>query len=361
MKLLKYFLLLILIILVGGAAYVALIDGKFTYNENVELKAPRDLVFQEINNLKNWESWSDFKNNDMQLHYSEKTTGDDAFFTWKNKESNIAGDLINTKVERSSLIEQKGNFEERIGSTSYRTKWDFNKEGDTTYVYLEINGKLDFKAKAFRLFKGDSAQKHFDSRIQKNLNRLKEEVIKKMEVYSINVDGVKTTAGRDYVYTSQSLKNEPESIAKNRLEQTEKLHSFLENQSRKAKGSPFMIYNTIDRAHQNVIVSFALPIQIDKDIELEDTEKNILMGTQESQRVIKGTLKGNYQNIPKLWEAINTYLKNNQLEQDSQAKAYEVYKVTRQETENPAEWITELYVPIKKRKEEPALPTDLDL
>src|SRR5699024_1872024 len=126
----------------------------------------------------------------------------------------------------------------------------------------------------------------------------------------INVDGVKTTADRDYIYTSESLKNEPETIAENQMEQTEKLRSFLENQNRKAKDSPFMIYNTIDRAHHNVIVSFALPIQINNDIALEDAAKNILMGTQERQRVLKGTLKGDYQNIPKLWEALNTYLKN---------------------------------------------------
>lgn len=361
MKLLKYLLLLILIVLLGGAAYVSLIDGKFTFNESIQLKAPRDLVFQEINNLKNWEDWSDFKDGDWQLHYSEKTAGNDAFFTWENKKSNIAGELINTKVERSSLIQQKGNFEERIGNTSYRTNWELNKKGDTTYVHLELNGKLDFKAKAFRLFKGDSAQKNFDLRIQKNLNHLKEEVNKKMEVYSVNVVGAKTTVGRDFIYSSQSLKNNPETIAKNRLEQTEKLRSFLASQNQKAKGSPFMIYNTIDRAHQNVIVSFALPVQIDKDIAIEDAEQNILMGTQEGQRVIKGTLKGNYQNIPKLWEALNTYLKTNQLEQDRQNKPYEVYKVTRKETENPAEWITELYVPIKEREEAPELPSDLDL
>lgn len=361
MKLLKYFLLLVLIVLLGGAAYVALIDGKFTFNESTELKAPRDMVFQEINQLKNWENWSDFKNSEIHLNYSENTAGEDAFFTWKNKSANTTGELVNTKVERSSLIQQKGNFEQKLGSTSYRTDWDLNQDGDTTYVHLEINGKLNFKAKIFRLFKGDSTQKNFNSRIQKNLKNLKEEVIRKMEVYSINVDGVKTTDDRTYIYTSQSLKNDPQTLVDSRLKQTDKLLDFVQRENLNSEGSPFMIYNTIDRAHQNVIVSFALPVQIDKDIEIEDSEKNILMGTQNNQRVIKGTLKGDYLNIPKLWEAVNTYLKNNQLEQDGQAKAYEVYKVTQKETKNPAEWITELYVPIKKREERQSLPTDLDL
>jgi effector-binding domain-containing protein len=63
-------------------------------------------------------------------------------------------------------------------------------------------------------------------------------------------------------------------------------------------------------------------------------------------KVLKTTLTGNYTNLPKAWEATMKHLADNNIEQ-SEHEPFEIYTTDPGNFPNPADWVTEIYIPIK--------------
>lgn len=350
MKVLKYIILLIIIILAGGAAYISLIDGHYELEEHMELKAPRELVFKQVENLKKWENWSSLQQYTSANKYSTKTLGTKAFVEWKIEDFDLSGKIVNESVTRNSAIVQSAYTEKSLGKTTYTIKWKFTSQADTTSINLHILGKQDFWAKALQLFQNSKPTTLLSKEATHSLARLNETIQQKMAEFSIHIDGLKTTQKQAYVFNSLATTNEPDQLAQKRQKQVTELKNYLQAHQLEPEGDAFMLFNKIDSDHHNVIVSIALPISTEFT-STDNTSQNVMQSSLPAQQAIKGTLKGDYINTPKLWEAAKVYMQRNQLTQDDQSPAYEVYLRTQEDTKNPAQWITELYIPIKKEPE----------
>src|SRR5690625_337018 len=119
MKLLKYLFLLILIILIGTAAYIALLNDDFTIEKSAKLKAPQDLVFTQISNLKNWQNWSTAKNYSSYLNYAEKTDQHNSSLDWDISDLESFGKIENIALKHYSQVEQKAYSKKSIGKINY--------------------------------------------------------------------------------------------------------------------------------------------------------------------------------------------------------------------------------------------------
>jgi uncharacterized membrane protein len=60
---------------------------KYTVEKSTHINAPVDIVFQQINDLKNWKEWSYFMNLDPEwtTDFGNWTFGKDAAFRWKSE------------------------------------------------------------------------------------------------------------------------------------------------------------------------------------------------------------------------------------------------------------------------------------
>jgi len=67
MKLLKNVFLLLLIVIISLSIYVATIDGKYDVNKSHTIKAPVEMVFNEVNDFKNGKSGDHGMNWILQL------------------------------------------------------------------------------------------------------------------------------------------------------------------------------------------------------------------------------------------------------------------------------------------------------
>lgn len=347
MKILKYLILLLLLVALGTAAYVALLDSSFEYEESIEAKAPRSLLFDQVDNLKNWENWLTREIGTAELSFPEKTKGENAHVEWKVKDHKISGKLTTVSVIQNSFIEQKAVAKGRIGKASYQLLWNFEEENDTTTVSLEVKGKHNFWGKARNLIQDDvNFINRLRTRTDLGLHRMRKKVLNEMKVYTVNIDGVKNAAPQSYLYISQASKNDPQSLWVIQQKALAVLHQSMSAQEVKPSSDPLMIYNTIDRENKNVIVSIGYPVE--EENEYEDPENKILLGSLPAQKLVKGSLKGNYSNNGELWEAMVAYFKENELVLDDKSPIYEVLKITSEDSKNPADWLTELYFPIKE-------------
>lgn len=361
MKILKYLLLLIIVVLIGSAVYISIIDGHFYIEKTIKIRAPKNLVFKQVSELKNWKNWVSLENHKKHLEKSitKNSKGKGAFLTWQEDSLNIHGKLKTTSIIHYSSINQQAFLEKSFCKTDYQIFWTFKNNNDTTSVSLEIKGKHNFWSKALNIINDNTPVEELKPEVEKSLEGLKKGILKRMKVYSIHVDGVGYSKTKDYIFTPRAAKNKPEILEDKRNKALQELGKFMKINHLKKTGPAFMVFNSIDLNHGNVIISIGIPIA-EKEIS-ENSDSNILVGTLSKRHIIKSTLKGDYKNIPKLWEATKNYMQKNNLIMDEEMHPYEVFKISNQDSKNPADWVTQLFVPIKKNSNSNDLPPDLGI
>lgn len=346
MKILKYLILLLFLLVAGAAAYIALLNKDVSIDNNINIKAPQELVFKKVSNLSSWEKWiaADYNAAPVSFTYLDEDT--QGSLVWKTKNNDLTGYLTNKDVVHYSNIEQEASSKKRYGKTDYQLAWQFTRENDSTAINLHVTGEPNFMAKAIALIKKEDPEASLKADIQSNLRNLKVNILKDMQAYTINIDGEKELSSISYIYTTQASQNEPALILEKQQQIFPALQKQVDENYLTTTDDPMMIYNAIDKQHNTVILSFAIPVEEEQI----SPQSGILTGSLNVNRYIKATLKGNYTHIPKLWEGVRVYMQQHQLIQNEDAPAFERYKITQKDTANPADWVTELYVPFQENQ-----------
>lgn len=351
MKILKYLFFLLLIVIIAGAIYVATKDGNFQVEESTVVNAPTSVVFNEVNNFKNWEQWGPWMDDadDIIVNYSENTIGENAGFSWKSNEMGD-GSMKNSKVIPDSKIEQVLIFKSSYGESTNDVYWNFEEVEEGTKVTWGIIGKQSFMEKLAFTFMDKSFPEMIRPMYQEGLERLKEVVVEKMGTYTINVDGVTTHGGGFYMYSTTATNTSQIQIKTQQMLADVSL--YMEENNISKMGNPFVLYNKWDEQNNTAIYStgFFTPSLV-----ITPTESTVLNGMMPVQKVIKTTLKGDYKNLKEAWEAAYKYSNKNNLPVNTDSPAFEVYSIGPDKTMNPANLVTEIYIPLLEVQEAPTL------
>lgn len=342
MKIIKYLLFLFLIVFIAGSIYIATKDGEFQMERTEIIDAPISLVYKEVQNFGNWEKWAPWKDEDIITEIPEEAAPvDQQTFSWKSDEIGN-GSLSNISVVPNSSIEQKMLIETTLGTAESIMYWNFEETEEGTKLTWGIKGDLDFKEKLAFLLQNNSLPETFEPYFETGLEDLEEEVIQKMQEYSINVDGVTKHGGGYYMYSTTATKiNE---VYQRASEMIEQVNIYMESNDIPENGNPFIIYNQRNENNGTTIFSAAIPTT---SLVITPSGSQVLNGLLPPQQVVKTTLKGNYSNATEAWENAYRYIQRNDLKVDPQGEPFEVLVVTPEEEANPAEWVTEIYIPVE--------------
>jgi len=339
MKFFKYILFLLLILVIGLAIYIAVQPSEFTVTRERNIKAPNAVIYNNVIDFKNWEAWSSWveEKPDTKITLGETTKGVGGSYTWVDDDDN--GSMKTLETTPSTSITQEMQF----GSfPSSKINWDFSAKPDgSTDVTWTISGKdLPFDFKFFSTLMG-GMEKQIGPHFERGLELLDGIVVKSMDANDVKVNGVTEYGGGFYMYktTSATGANISQVVGK----QYGEIMGFMMQNNIKQTGMPFTIYNEMN-PNGNVIMSNAIPIQNKFNV---PRASEILCGYIPKTRVLKTTLKGNYTNLGKAWQAAMTHLAQNNLTQ-SNIKPFEIYQNDPGSYPNPADWITEIYIPIRE-------------
>jgi len=351
MKILKYLFFLLLIAIIAGAIYVATKDGNYQVEETTIIKAPVPVVFNEVNNFKNWEKWGPWMDDsdDMIINYPEKTIGENASYSWKSEEMGD-GSIRNIKVIPESAIDQELMFKSPYGESKSNVYWDFIEVEEGTKVTWGIEGKQSFMEKLAFTFMDQSFPEMIRPMYKEGLEKLNDVVLEKMNVYSINVDGVTTHGGGFYMYATTATKI---SQVQTKMQQMfADVNLYMEQNNISSMGKPFVLYNKWDEQNNSAIYSTGV---FTPSLIITPAESTVLNGMLPVQKVIKTTLKGDYKYLKEAWEKAYKYAEENSLSINPDAPSFEVYMVGPDHTTNPANWVTEIYMPLLEAEQEPTL------
>ncbi|MEW4922776.1 GyrI-like domain-containing protein [Algibacter sp. 2305UL17-15] len=339
MKALKYIFFLLLIAIIGLAIYIAVQPNSFEVTRSKTLNAPAPVVYNNVIDYKNWESWSSWADEDpdMKITLPEQTDGVGGSYQWEDEDG--VGTMKTTAAVPNTSITQEMQFADFPKSD---VSWNFKPNEDgTTDATWTISGKdLPFRFKAFATLMG-GMEKQIGPHYERSLEKLDSVLVESMKKYSITINGITEHSGGFYIYNTVSCKI-PD-MPKHIQQMMPKLGEYAMKNNIKMAGAPFNYYHKWDEANNTVMFSCCVPTT-DKVI---STDPDILTGQLKSFKALKTTLKGNYSNLKEAWETAMKHIEKNGLVTDENGPMLEAYTNDPMENPNPADWVTEIYIALK--------------
>lgn len=84
-----------------------LLPKQVSVSRSITIDAPVDRVFEQVNDLRNWEKWSPWKRMDpmMEMTFSNPPVGQGAFYKWISQDEHIgSGTMTLAQVTNNELI-----------------------------------------------------------------------------------------------------------------------------------------------------------------------------------------------------------------------------------------------------------------
>lgn len=340
MKFFKFLLFVILIVVIGGAIYFGTQDGTYQIEATREINAPREVIYDIVNEYKTWEEWGPWKKEEPTIifNYGDNTSGEGASYSWQGE---MDGSMTTVKTTPAISLDQQMVLQTPAGERTSEVYWSFEStEQLSTIVTWGIKGEHTLIDKVYYAFSGMDFDGSMKKIYEQGLDGLDAESRKAITKYTININGITQYSGGFYLYRTTSAKARmiPSIMAQN----YNGISAFMNENNIAITGMPFTIYNETF-TNGDVIMTNALPVR-EKIIVAGDT--NVFSGYMPTVTAVKTTLTGNYTNLAEASNKSMQYVRD-QGYTLSQEKPFEVYVTDPQKYPNPADWITEIYVPIE--------------
>jgi effector-binding domain-containing protein/ribosome-associated toxin RatA of RatAB toxin-antitoxin module len=131
MKIFKRILLIVVVVIAAALLYVLFQPSEYNVSRSRVIKAPVSAVFNTVNEMRTWEEWGPWHDEDSTIvvTYGETTSGEGAYNSWTSKDG--PGNMKTVTVVPNKRIEQKMQFGEFDPSDVI---WTFEEVEDGTKV-----------------------------------------------------------------------------------------------------------------------------------------------------------------------------------------------------------------------------------
>lgn len=335
MRIVKYIFLLILLSSIAVAVFVATQKSEFKIEKTVIINVPKQIVFNYMNDYRNWEDWGAWKEDDanMTFTYPEKTVGLEASYSWNGKIGE--GKTTTTFVKENDSIAQKTILSENE-TLSFLS---FKSTTKGTKVTWTAQGNVDFMTKVYATFSG-GLDDLMGAMFERSLNNLNKVITKEINSFDVKVNGIVQKSGGFYVQQSAVCKT---SEFQNRLNiMLPKIIYFFKNNNLAMNGKPFVIYNY----KSNDTLKFSVCGPLKEEIYISEGS-DISTGFLEPFSALKTTLTGDYSHRNSAKKKTQDYISTNKVELNPAVKEIEIYVKSASDTKHPSQWQTEMLNPIK--------------
>lgn len=342
MKVFKYLFFLIVLVFVVGSLYVATISLpserqiKFETTVNPQLIK---LKTQDLSTYENWFSFPEKPTSEYRLSNTEDLK--DASLSWRNK--NFESINFQNQFLSETSLTQLLKLKTWLSTSEFEISWKFDSSDNTNFEII-VETDIDFWNKAEYAITGIS---HLDMAVKamtESLNALQENIIKEIAVYSISSIGKVDTGGFYSIHATSASRLNFETILKKSQPFFESIEGFMEDQSFEVHRGRLIVFENLFSGSDNIIFSSGVgsknKIAIPEYFEV--LTQNIPRSTY-----FKTQLKGNHSNLKELLSMSESALKKRNLEVDSSLKPFLEFEIDFNQSINPADWVTNLYIPIQ--------------
>lgn len=255
MKFLKYFLLLIAVVIIGVLIFGAMQSSKYDVSRSKIIEAPISSVFNTVNDLKTWEKWGPWHEKDTTIvvSYGEITVGVGASDSWTSKDG--PGSMKTVNVVPNKLIEQKMQFADYDPSDVI---WHFEEVKEGTKITWQMKEeKAPFMFKMMSGFFG-GWDKMLGSMEEQGLTNLEKVVLEEQKLansFRLTPVVVKNLVAQQFIGYYHKTTTDMETLIK--LYDTDMLKAVtyaVENDFQYGDFVPAAVYNVWDQ--ENDVAEF---------------------------------------------------------------------------------------------------------
>jgi len=335
-----------LLILLTLGAWIFL-SREVVVERSLVIPAPQALVFEQVNNLKQWELWSPWHKIDpkMELTYGDKTVGTGASYSWKSKHEQVGNGIftIITSQPSDSIHGTMDFLENGKGQAYYK----FSPAESGTKVTWSM--KSDLGGFPLIWYMGgmlkDMIGKDFDKGLN-NLSHVSDSIAKLQPVASTTGEAANITYEVKEENVAQRnvfvvrMKSKLAEISQNMGMAYGGIQKTFEEQQLKMTGYPFAIYyNDGKDGTFDFAPGLAYTGKGAKEV------GNVKPVTLPASKVAVTEFYGPYEQTGKAHDAIQAWVKANN--KTITGSPWEEYITDPMTEKDPNKWLTKVYYPIK--------------
>ena len=347
MKIIKYLFLLLLLAIIGLSVYIGTQNGAYKIKNTSVIKVPKEIVFNYINDYRNWDQWLDLDTDstNVKFTFGENTIGQDGFFTWQN--GSEEGKFQSIFVKQNDSIAQKMTVDGNT-SDSYLVLKDTLGGTKLTWV---VEGKADFGTKIKAAFNGGIVNLK-SKMFQNSLNNINALITREIKNFSIQVIGeVKIDS---VYYAKQTATVKTKDLNSKVTPMLQKIQQFFKNGNLTMNGKPFIIYENIN--HQEGTITFSVCGPLKEEIFVSDPS-DISIAKLEPFTALKTTLKGDYSHRNQAVKKAMAFIAEKKINTNTALRNMDIYTVNVADEKRPSKWVTEILIPIYPKPVAPILVT----
>jgi effector-binding domain-containing protein len=301
-----------------------------------------EVVFNEINTLKQWKNWSYWDNIDSNMvsNYEGPESGVGAKHTWTSEHEQVGNGSLEIKTSTpNTLVECDLTFEGMGTSTS---GWALKDTANGTLVTVYMDGETPFLFRPMMMFMNMDEMLGAD--FEKTLAGLKKHT-EGLESPSMMAEYV-MEMGMTPALKLLTIADSAATVA----ELGEKLGALYgeisaeaEKQGMHQAGAPVAIYDKVEYL-QNGDMKFWFKAGIPVDKAGKNSGR-IMYWESETGNAVKCNYYGDYMNTGACHEAIDKYITDNS--KTVSGPVWEVYVTDPGAEPDTAKWLTEIYYPVQ--------------
>ena len=337
MKIIKYIFLLLLLAFVGISVYIATQNGDYTIKRSTFIKVPKEVVFNYVNDYRNWDQWLDLDSDrdDVKFNFPENTVGEGGSFSWQN--GNEKGQIQSLFVRENDSISQKLVVDNKTSKSTLTLK---DSIGGTKLNWI-VQGSADFKTKIKAALNG-GVELFIGKMFQNSLNNVNAIITKEIRDFSVEVVGEVKMDSVYYVKQSATVK--VQDMNSKITSMLQKMDKFFKNGNLQMNGKPFVIYESSDLANKTITFSVCGPLK--EEIFVSDPS-DVSIEKLQPFTALKTILKGDYSHRDEAVKKAMLYLSENKINRNTALKYVDIYAVNASSEKSPSKWVTEVLIPIQ--------------
>ena len=334
MKILKGILIFIVVVALLLVVVTFFLPSKVEMQRSKIIDAPGEVLFEQVNELKNWDSWSPWHQMDpnLDIEYSgENPVGEGAWYSWKGSDAVGSGKLTIVESQPHNFIRTEMffmdsedpafsdfHFEETEGGTNVTWTFDAEMSGMGKWFGLMMEG-----------FIGPT--------YEQGLEQLDSVATALPATSTANVEEFEL---EDTWYIGYMIETDMNGISEssNYARGFSAVGGYIGQQGLQSMGMPMSIVHKFEP--ESVVLEMAIPVA--DSVAVPDS---LTLGKIPAGRALKMNHVGAYENLPDTWEAFETYNFDNQVR--TRWYPYEVYVTDPGLEPDTAKWITEIVYPVE--------------
>ena len=169
MKTIKILTTILIVIIIGTLIWAAFLPSRIEIKQQVTIKAPVAVVFDEVNDLRNWDNWSPYKDSSLSSKFEGPIRGVGAKVLWTDKKE---GEAVLTISETEQFRFIKTSLKTPEQTKTAEMLFSFEQIGDSTKVSWERN--IEDLSYPFGRFVGWMLEKGYNYNFSRGLKSMKE-------------------------------------------------------------------------------------------------------------------------------------------------------------------------------------------